>query len=99
MEVDGPGTGFAALPADLDGHAGSGNNGAGDRVISSGGEVPHHAVPLCLCLRVLPVRRGTQFTVQILDLATGHVLDEQPPQRLGELPEVLASVSRWVFCR
>jgi hypothetical protein len=60
--------------------------------------VPHYAAPVSFCLRVLPERRGTRFTIQILDVATGRVLDEQPPQRLAELPALLDHIARWAFC-
>jgi hypothetical protein len=54
---------------------------------------------VCLCLRFLPERRGARFYVQILDLATGHVLDEETPRDIAELPSVLERTTHWVFSR
>ncbi len=99
MSRDHTGTGFAPEPLGHGAYAGSGKKGAGEAVIRSACEVPRYAAPVSLCLRVLPERRGTRFTIQILDLATGHVLDERAPQRLAELPATLARLSRWAFYR
>ena len=98
MSREGTGTGFAPYPPDEGAKPDSGKKGAGEAAIRSACEVPPYAAPACLCLRFLPDRRGTRFTIQILDLATGHVLDDQAPRPLAELPAALARVSRWVFC-
>jgi len=93
------GTGFAPPPPDPRADAQSGKNGAGRQAVPSACEVPRYAAPVSLCLRVVPDRDGTHFVVQILDVATGDVVDEQPQQPLAELPAALAAVSRWVFSR
>ena len=99
MASDSAGTGFAPFPPDEGAATGSGKKGAPDPAISSACEVPPYAAPVCLCLRFMPHRRGTHFSVHILDLATGHVLDEQPSRAIAELPAALAETTRWVFCR
>ncbi|MFW6161398.1 MAG: hypothetical protein ACODAJ_01435 [Planctomycetota bacterium] len=93
------GTGFAPYPPDEGRDADSGKAGAGEPALLSAFEVPPYAAPACLCLRFLPYRRGTRFTIQILDLATGSVLDELAPRELAELPRVLGDTARWVFSR
>ena len=93
------GTEFAPQQPDEGSDANLGKKGAGTPAISSGSEIPPYAAPVSVCLRFVPDRLGTHFSVQIIDLATGHVLDEHPPQQLAELPAALAHVRRWVFCR
>ena len=91
------GTEFAPHHPDEGSDADLGKKGAGDPAVSSVSEIPPYAAPVSLCLRFLPNRPGTHFCVQILDLATGGVLDELPARRLGELPTVLRQTTRWVF--
>lgn len=98
MSPQSTGTGFAPDPPDDGFEPGIGKKGASRRVIPSDGEVPLYAAPVALCLRFLPARWGTQFVVQVVDLATGHVLDEAAPRALAELPRALAETIRWVFC-
>jgi hypothetical protein len=90
------GTAFAPYPPDDGDGSDSGKESAGQPSIPSVFEVPPYAAPVCLCLRFLPENGGTHFSVQVLDLATGCVLDELPPQRLDELPAVLGHTLRWV---
>ena len=68
MASDSAGTGFAPFPPDEGAATGSGKKGAPDPAISSACEVPPYAAPVCLCLRFMPHRRGTHFSVHILDL-------------------------------
>ena len=68
-------------------------------MIPSALEIPSHAEPLWPCLCFLPHRGGTRFSVQIIDLATGDVLEGLPPQEICELPGVLDEMARWVFRR
>ena len=90
------GTGFAPLPPDDGAEPETGKNGARETAIPSACEVPPYAAPLCLCLRFLPRRRGTRFVLQILDLATGRVLDEEAPRDLAKLPAALDRTTRWI---
>jgi len=76
--------------------ADSGKGRAGDPAFRSAPEVPLYAEPGRFCLRFLPERHGTRFCVQILDVRTGDILDEQPPQDLAELPAVMAQMASWV---
>ena len=91
------GTGFAPYPPDDGSDTDSGRKSAGEPAIPSAFEVPPYALPVCVCLRFAPERGGTHFVVQVIELATGHVLDELPPRRLAELPAVLGHTMRWVL--
>jgi len=91
------GTEFAPQQPDEAADAVCGKKGADDLAVSSDSEIPPYAAPVSLCLRFLPDRPNTHFCVQILDLATGGVLDELPAQPLDALPAVLRQTTRWVF--
>jgi hypothetical protein len=72
----------------------SGNGRAGRAETPSASAVPAFAPSVFFCACFLPDRRGTHFYVQIIDLTTGHILDELPSRRLAELPAVLGQVVR-----
>ncbi|HUT77331.1 MAG TPA: hypothetical protein VM285_06580 [Polyangia bacterium] len=96
---DADGTRFAPSLISAAAKAVSGQRCATGEAISSASEVPLRSEPASFCLRFLPGPRRTCFRVQIIDLDTGEVLDEPPPQALGELPGVLARMAGWVSRR
>ena len=98
MSPEPTGTGFAPDSPDDGFEPETGKTGASRRAIPSASEVPLYAAPVCLCLRFLPACWGTQFVIQVVDLATGHVLDEGLPLDLGELPRAFVETTRWLFC-